>query len=377
MNKLRLLSFALYDSGETILGALIFSTLYPLYITKHIDVKSYSFVYGFVFFVSFLLALQFGKLADKRGWRKRFFTFFSLSVPAVCLLLFVSFESPLINFLFYLLLAVVHQQALVFYNSLLKSFDLKGFASGFGVALGYVASALALIFLAPNLSLPYAFLWVAMLFFLLSVPSLYSLPEPMGRQEVMLRKLLRDKNFVLTLLSMLLLMELAHTMIAMMGVYLREVYGLSERDIYKTIGFSALGGVLGGLLFGKLTDWLSARRLFPLGFLLWSVFLLLLYSTPKELLLPLGFFAGLCLSHLWTTSRVLLIERFSGGDIAVRFSFYSLSERIASSLGLISWSLFLFITEDYRLSALLMLLFPAIGVLLYILSNRRFEIQRL
>ncbi len=377
MNKLRLLSFALYDSGETILGALIFSTLYPLYITKHIDVKSYSFVYGFVFFVSFLLALQFGKLADKRGWRKRFFTFFSLSVPVVCLLLFVSFESPLINFLFYLLLAVVHQQALVFYNSLLKSFDLKGFASGFGVALGYVASALALIFLAPNLSLPYAFLWVAMLFFLLSVPSLYSLPEPMGRQEVMLRKLLRDKNFVLTLLSMLLLMELAHTMIAMMGVYLREVYGLSERDIYKTIGFSALGGVLGGLLFGKLTDWLSARRLFPLGFLLWSVFLLLLYSTPKELLLPLGFFAGLCLSHLWTTSRVLLIERFSGGDIAVRFSFYSLSERIASSLGLISWSLFLFITEDYRLSALLMLLFPAIGVLLYILSNRRFEIQRL
>ncbi len=370
--RLRLLSFALYDAGETILGALIFSTLYPLYITKHIDVKGYSFFYGFAFFLSFLLALQLGRLADIKGLRKAFFNLFSLSVPAICLLLFVSFESPRLNFLLYLLLAVVHQQALVFYNSLLKSFESKGFASGFGVALGYVGSAVALLFLAPNLSLPSAFLWTALLFLLLSLPSLFSLPEPPKVQEVFLSKILKDRSFLLTLSSMLLLMELAHTMIAMMGVYLREVYGLAQEDTYRTIGFSAVGGLLGGLVFGRLTDKLSAKRLFPLGFFLWSAFLILLYFIPLKLLLILGLFAGLCLSHLWTTSRILLIERFSKGDVAVRFSFYSLSERIASSLGLMFWSFFLLITGDnYRLSALLMLIFPLAGAILYALSNRR------
>lgn len=376
-SKLKLFSFALYDSGETVLGALIFSTLYPLYITQHIGVKTYSFVYGFAFFLSFLIALQLSKFADRKGLRKVFFVFFSLSVPFVCLLLFLSFENPRLNFLLYLLLAILHQQALVFYNSLLKSFDEKGFVSGFGVALGYMASAIALVFLAPQLSLPTAFVWTASIFFLLSFPSFLALSEPKEKQEVIVKNLLKDKRFMLTMASMLLLMELAHTMIAMMGVYLRNVYGLEEREIYRTIGFSAIGGVLGGLIFGKLTDKISAERLFPIGFLLWSLFILMLYITPKNLLLPLGFFAGLCLAHLWTTSRVLLIERFARGDVAVRFSFYSLSERIASSLGLMFWSFFLLITEEnYRLSALLMLIFPSIGAILYILSDRRFKVDR-
>ena len=153
---------------------------------------------------------------------------------------------------------------------------------------------------------------------------------------------------------------------------MREVYGLKEGEIYRTIGLSALGGVLGGLLWGRLTDRLSANRLFPLGFFLWSSFLILLSLTPRSMILLLGLFAGLSLSHLWTTSRVLLIERFTRGDIALRFSFYSLSERIASSLGLFSWSLLLYLTSgNYRLSALLMLVFPILGFIIYKLSNRR------
>ncbi|MDW8066658.1 MAG: MFS transporter [Aquificaceae bacterium] len=377
-DRIRLLSFALYDSGETALGAILFSTLYPLYITQHVDVKTYSVLYGIAFFVSFLVALQLGKFADQRGQRKRLFVLFSFSVPLTCLLLFLSFKHVELNFFLYLLLAIVHQQALVFYNSLLKTFELRGFASGFGVALGYVGSAGALIFLAPKLSLPYAFLWLGLIFFLLALPSALSLSEPEERQRVKLRDVLRDRSFLLVLTSMILLMELAHTMIAMMGIYLREVYGLSNAEIYRTIGLSAVGGVLGGLIWGRLTDKLSADRLFPLGFFLWSAFLIFTYLTPKSFVLPLGFFAGFCLSHLWTTSRVLLVEKFARGDVAVKFSFYSLSERIASSIGLITWSLLLHLTQkDYRLSAILMLVFPLVGLLLYLFSNRRLEVNRL
>lgn len=368
----KIASFALFDSGETILGALLFSTLYPLYITKHISVKAYSALYAFAFLLSFLLALQASRIADYKGLRKTLFILFSLSIPLTCLFLYFSFGVVSLNFFFYLLLAIFHQQALIFYNSLLKTFEKKGFTSGFGVSLGYVGSAIALIFLAPKLSLPQAFLWLALIFFLLSLPSMLFLSEPVERQRINLLEILKDRSFILSLLSILLLMELANTMIAMMGVYLREVYGLEQDNIYKIIGFSALGGVFGGILWGRLTDRFSAGRLFPLGFLFWVLFLIFLYITPKYFLLALGFFAGFSLSHLWTTSRVYIIEKFTKGDIAIRFSFYSLSERIASSIGLFSWSLFLYLTGDnYRLSALLMVFIPILGFVIYKMSDRR------
>lgn len=314
-------------------------------------------------------------MADYRGLRKTFFSLFSLLIPLVCFALYLSFHSVELNFLLYLLLAIIHQQAMLFYNSLLKIFETKGTASGLGVALGYVGSAVALILFAPRLNLPTAFIFIALIFFLLSLPSLIYLTEPKERQIISIREVLKDKNFLLTMASMLLLMELANTMIAMMGVYLREVYGLKEGEIYRTIGLSAIGGVLGGLLWGRLTDRISANRLFPFGFFLWSAFLILLFFTPRSMILLLGLFAGLSLSHLWTTSRVLLIEKFTKGDIAIRFSFYSLSERIASSLGLLSWSLLLYLTGgNYRLSALLMLVFPILGFVIYKLSNRRPQI---
>ncbi|MCS7261925.1 MAG: MFS transporter [Aquificaceae bacterium] len=374
--RLRLLSFALYDSAETVLGALVFSTLYPLYITEHLDTKVYSALYGFSFFLSFLLALQLGRVADSRGLRKRFFIFFSLGVPLMGLVLHLTFEVPTVNFLFYLLLALVHQQALVFYNSLLKSFDARGVASGLGVAVGYVGSAVALLFLAPRVELPQAFIWVSLIFFLLSLPSLLTLKEPQERQQVRLKELLKDRRFLFLMGSILMLMELAHTLIAMMGVYLREVYALDKQEIYRVIGLSALGGVLGGAFFGLLTDRMSAERLFPFGFFLWAGFVVLLYFTPESMLLPLGLLAGLCLSHLWTTSRVLLLEKFTEGDVSVRFSFYSLSERVASTVGLMVWSFFLLVTGgQYRLSALLMLVFPLLGLVLYLLSDRRFKVK--
>ncbi|MCX7989563.1 MAG: hypothetical protein N2648_02845 [Aquificaceae bacterium] len=373
--KSRLIAFALYDSGETLLGALIFSTLYPLYITQHLDAKTYSALYGLSFFLSFFLALQLGRVADRRGIRKAFFLIFSLSIPLTGFALFITFGTPWLNFLLYLLLAVFHQQALVFYNSLLKSFETKGIASGLGVALGYVGSAMALLFMAPYMKLPLAFLWVSLLFLSLSLPSLFALKEPEERQEVRISQVIKDRSFMLLVVSMILLMELAHTLIAMMGIYLREVYGLEKELIYRTIGLSALGGVVGGVFFGFLTDRFSAGRLFPLSFFLWGAFVLALYLAPVSLLLPLGMFAGFCLSHLWTTSRVLLLEKFTKGDISVKFSFYSLSERIASSVGLLSWSLFLLLTDNnYRLSALMMLLFPVVGFIFYLLSQRRSQV---
>lgn len=370
--KLDILYFALYDAGETTLGALVYSTFFPLFITKYIDTKVYSVFYGSAFFVSFIVALHLGKLADSKGIRKHFFALFSLLTALFCAFLTLLTNMPWIALFVYSLMAVSHQQALVFYNSMLLSFEKKGLASGVGVSVGYISSALTLLFLAKWMHVPQVFLYASILFLLLSLPALFFLKNPSHRGNINLKEVFKDKDFLLVIISILSLTEIANTLIAVMGIYLKKVYGLEDPDIYKVIGLSALGGVMGGIFFGKLSDKVQIQRLFPIGFFLWSFFLMILYFVPKGAILPLGFFAGFSLAHLWTTSRLFIIERFPHTEVSVRLSFLSLTERIASTTGLFAWSFFLYITGDnYKLSTLFMLIFPVFGW--FIFRNIKFK----
>ncbi len=363
---LKRLSFGIFDTGETILGALVFSTFFPLYMTKHVDTKIYSLAYGLSFLISFLFALYLGKIADRRSLRKHFFGVFALTTGILCALISLAYPLPALALLIFLLMAISHQQAFVFYNSLLLGFEGRGKTSGFGVALGYLGSAFALLFLAERLREPYIYFQVALIFLLLSLPSLILLENPKQVSSVRIRNILRDKRFLLLVVSILCITEVANTLIAMMGVYLREVYSLGREDIYRVIGVSALGGIAGGPLWGFLTDLLGAKRIFTAGFFLWILFLLFLPLAPAKALILIGLLAGFSLSHLWTTSRVLILEEFPEGEASVRLSFLSLTERVASTIGLIIWALLLFITGDnFRLSALLMALFPITGLILY------------
>ncbi len=259
-----------------------------------------------------------------------------------------------------------HQQALVFYNSLLLDFEERGLASGLGVAFGYVGSAFALLFLAQSLKEPEVYAVVGLLFFLLALPSFKLLENPPLRGELSFKEILKDKRFIMFILSLLCLTEVANTLIAMMGVYLREVFLFERETIYRVIGLSAIGGILGGIFWGKITDAFGVRKVFPFGFLLWSSFLLLLFFTTAELIYFVGLLAGFSLSHLWTTSRVYITNEFPQETVSLRMSFLSLTERVASTVGLSFWSLTLFLTEgNYKLSALSMIIFPLVGGVIY------------
>ena len=255
---------------------------------------------------------------------------------------------------------------MIFYNSLLLNFEERGKVSGFGVALGYIGSAFALTVLASFLREPSVYLYTAFLFFLFFLPSALFIENPKERGFAKFSEILRDKRFVIFLLSYFSLSEVANTLIAMMGVYLKAVYELENTEIYKIIGFSALGGVLGGILWGIFTDRFGVNRIYPAGFLNWVLFLFLLYFAGKYFLPFVGLLGGFSLVHLWTTGRVFLINNFPKETVSLRLSFLSLSERVASSVGVWLWSFFLLLTDDYRLSALLMVLLPLFGFLLYV-----------
>ncbi|RUM29987.1 MAG: hypothetical protein DSY32_02700 [Aquifex sp.] len=368
--EIKSLAFALYDTGETILGALVVSTFFPLYITKHIDVKIYSLSYGISFLISFASALLLGKIADEKALRKKFFALFSLLTSLFLISLTPLYSVPLIALFAFLFMLISHQQAMVFYNSLLLNFENKGFASGLGVSFGYIGSAAALIFLAKSLKEPEVYTTVGVLFLILAIPSILLLENPKISSEVSIKEVFKDKNFLLFLVSLFSITEVANTLIAMMGVYLREVYSLENPEIYRIIGLSALGGVIGGVFWGILTDKFSVNKIFPIGFLLWFSFFVFLFFATREILILVGLIAGFSLAHLWSTSRVYIVENFPKESVSVRMSFLSLTERVASSFGLFLWSFLLFITKnDFKLSALLMGILPLIGLGVYIFTH--------
>ncbi|RUM57947.1 MAG: hypothetical protein DSY60_03250 [Persephonella sp.] len=364
-------SFSIFDTGETILGAIVFSVFFPLYITKYISVETFTFFYGIVFLISFIISLQLGKIADERNLRKGFFTFFTVSIFLLTLLLAIVSNNYILSLLIFFLLAITHQQNLVFYNSLLTDFKEKGFISGLGVSLGYIGSAIALMFFAQYLEIPYVYIFTALVFMLLALPSILFIENPnIKPKKINLKVIFSDKEFLLIILSILFLTEIANTLISLMGVYLKEVYKLEDTEIYKVIGFSSVGGIVGGIIWGYLTKFFDIKNLFVVGFIFWFSFLIILPFTPKDFLLVVGLFAGFSLSHLWTTSRVLIIEVFPKNEVSTRLSFLSITERISSSLGLMVWSFLLTLTKSYQLTVLLMSVFVVIGWLIFVFRNK-------
>lgn len=369
--RLKAISFSLFDTGETVLGALVFSTFFPLYITQYLDPKVYSFFYGLSFLLSFFFALQLGKIADKKAIRKEFFTVFVLFTAFLSVLLFILKEFPILSLVVFCIMAVAHQQSFVFYNSLLLDFQKKGFTSGLGVSFGYIGSATALIFLADKLSIPWVYLVVGGLFLVLSLPSILFLENPSVKRDVSLKEVFKDRKFLMVIISILSLTEVANALISLMGIYLKKVFGFEDMFIYKVIGFSAVGGIVGGIIWGLLVDRFSAKFVYPLGFLFWSGIFLSLPFLDRSWIFYFGAFVGFSLAHLWTVSRVYIVEEFPVWQISTRMSFLSLTERIASTTGLFVWSILLLLTgDDYVLSASLMSVFPILGMLVFILSRR-------
>ncbi|RUM61553.1 MAG: hypothetical protein DSY59_01440 [Persephonella sp.] len=127
---------------------------------------------------------------------------------------------------------------------------------------------------------------------------------------------------------------------------------------------------VGGIIWGYLTKFFDIKNLFVVGFIFWFSFLIILPFTPKDFLLVVGLFAGFSLSHLWTTSRVLIIEVFPKNEVSTRLSFLSITERISSSLGLMVWSFLLTLTKSYQLTVLLMSVFVVIGWLIFVFRNK-------
>lgn len=372
-----LVSWASFDFAETIFSANILSVFFPLWLTTSLGGQPfhYSLTYSSSLLTSLILALIVGKYADRRGKRKPLFLI-SVSLSALSLLILSHIDTLFYALIVFFFVNLFYQQSLVLYNSLLPSVsqeENRAFSSGVGVALGYVGGAIGLYLismLSPT-ETP-AFILVAFGFFFFSLPTGFFVKEKPFKaiEGVSIKKILKDRGFVLFILSCLFLTEAAHTVILFMSIYLSNVYGFDRHDIVIVIATAAGVSAIASPFIGRLSDRVGASRVFNLLFPLWAGAFCVFPFLPRGFVYPIGMTCGLLLASLWTTIRPVLLELSPKEEVATRFAFLSMSERMAAVLGPLWWGLMVEVT-DYRFATLTLTLFPLIGWFIYRAHRKR------
>jgi UMF1 family MFS transporter len=373
---LPLLSWASFDFAETIFSANILSVFFPLWLTNVLGGRpiDYSLTFSSSLFISVILAIFVGKYADRLARRKTIFMI-AVGLSAISLLLLSrsdTLSSALIIFFF---VNLFYQQSLVLYNSLLLSVSDEGnraFSSSVGVSIGYIGGAVGLYLISKvSPTETSAFIIVALTFFVFSLPTGFFVRERPFRaiSGVSIKAILKDKGFLLFIISCLFLTEAAHTVIIFMSIYLDKVYDMEREGIVIVIAMAAVFAAAGAPIIGKLSDRVGVGRVFNMLFPAWAIAFLIFPLIPDILVYIIGISIGFLLATLWTTIRPVLLELSPKEEVATRFAFLSISERMAAIIGPLWWGTMVEIA-DYRVATLSLAIFPIIGWYIYKIHKR-------
>ncbi len=376
MKKIQAVSWALFDFAETVFSANIISVFFPLWIINILGGSSYhySFVYSSSIILSIFLGILTGKLADEKGIKDIFFRFFVVSV--IFLLFCLYFVSSLIYaLLLFFVMNIMYQQSLIFYNSLLKDVSGnkdKGLISGLGVGIGYIGGVFSLL-IANYLSDSHSqtFLITAVIFTLFALPSILFLrSEKTEPEKIKIKNILKEKNFLLFLISVLLLTDAAHGLIIFMSVYLNKVFNMTQDQIVNTIAFAGIFAIFSAPIIGYSLKKLKPSLLMKYIFIGWILGFIFLFVSNTTTIYAVAIFFGILLASLWTTMRVVLIEISPQSQLTTRFAFMALSERMASIISPLTWGIIVYALGEtafsYKIAALFLGFFPLIGFFIYI-----------
>ncbi len=368
---LPLISWASFDFAETIFSANILSVFFPLWLTNVLGGRPYhySITYSTSLFISILLAILVSRYADRHAKRKSLFLF-AVGLSALCLFILSRSSTLYMALGIFFFVNLFYQQSLVLYNSLLLSVSARkdrALSSGVGVSIGYIGGAVGL-YLVSRLSPSEtsAFMTVAFLFMLFSLPTGVFVQERPIRaiSGVSLRGIIKDRTFILFVLSCLFLTEAAHTIIIFMSVYLDKVYGLNRHGIVPIIATAAIIASIASPLIGRISDRTGVIKVFNLLFPLWATAFLIVPFLPGAFVYMIGIVFGILLASVWTTIRPMLIELSPEEEVATRFAFLSISERMAAVIGPLWWG-FMVEIAGYRFSTLTLAIFPLLGWLIF------------
>jgi len=372
-SKIAVWSWALYDFSNTIFAVSILTVFFPLWIDQQVGNGAWlvNAATAASALLVFLTAPVLGAVADLRQRRVPYLVVLTL----ISVLLTAGLEvagGVVVGVALFVAADLAYQSALVFYNALLPGVAAgrgAGKVSGYGTAVGYFGTILALIVLTlfvveaetirlglgplggwidvggePNSNV---FLPTAALYLLFSLPAFFFVPDPAVRapRPVSLGAAYRDVISTVRnirgyggvgtfILATILYMDAANTAVANMALYGREVFGLDSAGVRNLLLFSTVFAIVGSTASGFATDRVGPKKTLMAVLFLWLFSIVLAAAAPAAWVLFLaGPLVGIALGGTWTVSRVMLIALSPPDKLGEFFGLFSLAGRFSAVLG--------------------------------------------
>jgi UMF1 family MFS transporter len=355
-------AWVLYDFANSAFAAVVMATIYAAYYAIGVvgnERGEGDLWWGRVVSVSMaIVALTspfLGSLADRSGIRRGLFiTFTAVSVVATALLSTVEPGMVAWGFLLGVLGNVGFEGALVYYNAWLPQLappSMQGRLSGWGFAVGYAGSIVALLIALPFVraeAFDRVFLATAALFggfalpaFLFlprapgaGVPPSYALREGFAEVGAGIRTILRHENLRRFFGAYFFYEDGVNTVIAFSAVFAAQTLGFPmERLIvlYVVVQVSAL---LGAMAWSWPTDRIGPKRVVMITLVQWVAVVVAAYFVQTQAhFYVVAVIAGTGLGAVQAASRALLARLAPPGAEAQMFGFYALCGKSAAIMG--------------------------------------------
>ncbi|MBX7107853.1 MAG: MFS transporter [Chitinophagales bacterium] len=415
-------SWTMYDWANSVYSLTIATAIFPIYymtVTNGINNGTVNFLgreyvndalYSYALSVSFLIvaliAPLLSSIADFRGNKLSFMKFFCYLGAASCIALFW-FTGSNMNFgiTFFVLASVGFAGSIVYYNAFLKEIvDEKDqdHVSARGFSMGYIGSVLLLIinlimimfydqfgFSDESLPTRISFVMVGAWWAGFAQISFYALkrfkyippvedditPEKKltmnslfgGYHE--LQKVWYQLRHYKSLKSFLIAFFFYNSAVQTV-MYLATIFGtdelkLDQTKLIVTVLIIQLVAVAGAYLFSRISKQYGNIRSLNIAILIWIVICIAAYLVSNEYqFYGIAFMVGMVMGGIQSMSRSTYSKLVPPTkDTASFFSFYDVTEKLATVFGTAVYGLILEITGNMRNSVLALILFFIVGIL--------------
>jgi MFS transporter, UMF1 family len=366
-------SWVLYDLANTIFSMGVVSLYFSLWVRDQVGAERADSTYGLLTAVSmaitFVIAPLLGAMTDRTRKRMPFLiTSTLICVVFTALLARMGFWGTALCFI---IANATYQAGLQFYDALLPEVSTeenRGKIGGIGVGIGYlgsyVAVGLGIALGTDNKAL--LFTCIAAAFLLFSIPCFFFVrergnPRPRPIDWKMVRestgetiRTLREGNrypgLVRFLVGRVFYTDAINTVISIMALYTVNVAvsnGLSEADGQERAQLIMLCAitfaVIGGFVWGWLTDRLGPKRTLNLVLYAWmAIFLgagmVGLVGLPLWTLFVVASAAGFSMGGIWAADRPYMLRLTPPARIGEFYGLYGMVGRFSAITGPIIWA---------------------------------------
>lgn len=396
-------AWTMYDWANSTFATTIAAAVLPVYystvasanLAPHEATSNWAFTTTIALVLVALLGPILGAMADFTGAKKRFMTIFVvIGVFGTALLYLVKSGDWLMASVFYIIGSIGFAGANVFYDSLLPHIaneDEIDQVSSRGYAMGYagggilLAINLAMIMLSPDhlteIMTRISFLTVSVWWFVFTIPLWKNVKEPprrilaaeigfnpvkasLSRLSSTFKEIRKYKELTKFIVAFWLYNNGIGTIIFMATIYGTEL-GFSATTTIGTLLMVQFVAIPFAFLFGWLSKKIGTKKSILLSLLIYTLIAIGGYFLYKEIhFWLLGFAVAMVQGGSQALSRSLCGRMMPKSKSAEFYSFFSVSEKIAGTVGPLLFGVVSRMMGGSRLSIVSLIIFFSLGGLL-------------